>query len=64
MLRFPTLELIVTPGLPIENRFLFQLPDPLLQEVPLWFLLGQGQSFLIRGPSFKSLPLEEFAGRF
>jgi hypothetical protein len=21
-----------------------------LQELPLWFLLGQGQSFLIRGP--------------
>jgi len=31
--------------------FLFQLPNPLLQELPLWFLLGQGQSFLIRGPS-------------
>src|SRR5580704_9451194 len=35
-----------------ENRqlsqFLFQLPNPLLQELPLWFLLGQGQSFLIR----------------
>src|SRR6266481_5483233 len=39
-----------------ENRqllhfFLFQLPNPLLQELPLWFLLGQRQSFLIRGPS-------------
>ena len=37
-----------------ENRqlsqFLFQLPNPLLQELPLWFLLGQCQSFLIRGP--------------
>ena len=32
-------------------RFLFQLPNPLLQELPLWFLLGQRQSFLIRGPS-------------
>src|SRR5215510_759440 len=28
--------------------FLLQLPNPLLQELPLWFLLGQGQSFLIR----------------
>src|SRR5664279_4533746 len=37
-----------------ENRqlsqFLFQLPNPLFQELPLWFLLGQRQSFLIRGP--------------
>src|SRR5260370_14402640 len=37
-----------------ENRqlfqFLFQLPNPLLQELPLWFLLGQRQSFLIRSP--------------
>ena len=32
-------------------RFLFQLPNPLLQELPLRFLLGQRQSFLIRGPS-------------
>src|SRR5438128_1777876 len=24
---------------------LFQLPNPLLQELPLWFLLGQRQSF-------------------
>src|SRR5882724_4888676 len=31
-------------------RFLFQLPNPLLQELPLGFLLGQRQSFLIRGP--------------
>ena len=31
--------------------FLFQLPNPLLQELPLWFLLGQGQSLLIRGLS-------------
>src|SRR6266852_8088972 len=29
--------------------FLFQLPNPLLQELPLWFLLGQRQRFLIRG---------------
>jgi hypothetical protein len=38
-----------------ENRqllhFLFQLPNPLLQELPLWFLLGQRQSLLIRRPS-------------
>src|SRR5437868_4346076 len=38
-----------------ENRqlfeFLFQLPNPLLQELPLWFLLGQRQSFLIGRPS-------------
>src|SRR6266851_781100 len=44
-----------------ENRqlsqFLFQLPNPLLQELPLWFLLGQRQSFLIRGPSL-SCPAE------
>ena len=33
------------------ERPLFQLPNPLLQELPLWFLLGQRQSFLIRGPS-------------
>jgi len=38
-------------------HFLFQLPNPLLQELPLWFLLGQGQSFLIRGPSL-SCPAE------
>src|SRR6266481_1650713 len=37
--------------------FLFQLPNPLLQELPLWFLLGQGQSFLVRGPSL-SCPAE------
>ncbi len=29
------------------SAFLFQLPNPLLQEVPLWLLFGQGQSFLI-----------------
>ena len=37
-----------------ENRqplqFLFQLPNPLLQELPLRFLLGERQSFLMRGP--------------
>jgi len=31
--------------------FLFQLPNPRLQELPLGFLLGQRQSFLIRGTS-------------
>jgi hypothetical protein len=35
----------------LTSLFLFQLPNPLLQELPLWFLLGQRQSFLIRGPS-------------
>jgi hypothetical protein len=30
-------------------RFLFQLADPLLQELALGFLLGQRQSFLISG---------------
>jgi lipopolysaccharide export LptBFGC system permease protein LptF len=24
----------------LASLFLFQLPDPLLQELPLWFLLG------------------------
>ncbi len=33
------------------QSFLFQLPNPLLQELPLRFLLGQRQSFLISGPS-------------
>ena len=41
-----------------ENRqvsqILFQLPDPLLQELPLRFLLGQRQSFLISRPSLSS----------
>src|SRR6267154_1692325 len=37
--------------------FLFQLPNPLLQELPLWFQLGQRQGFLIRGPSL-SCPAE------
>ena len=34
-----------------QEIFLSQLPNPLLQELPLWFLLGQRQSFLIRGAS-------------
>src|SRR6202034_172669 len=34
-----------------DESFLFQLPNPLSQELPLWSLLGQRQSFLIRGPS-------------
>src|SRR3984893_4444874 len=37
--------------------FYFNWRNPLLQELPLWFLLGQGQSFLIRGPSL-SCPAE------
>src|ERR1700723_1376011 len=35
----------------LTSLFLFQLPNPLLQELPLWFLLGQRQSLLIRRPS-------------
>jgi len=35
----------------------FQLPNPLLEELPLWFLLGQRQSFLIGGPGL-SRPAE------
>ena len=31
-----------------HRHFLFQLPNPLLQELPLWFLLGQRQRLLIR----------------
>jgi hypothetical protein len=34
---------------------LFQLPNPLLQELALWFLLGQGQRFLIRRPSWRMI---------
>src|SRR3984885_3448274 len=41
----------------LTSLYLFQLPNPLLQELPLWFLLGQGQSFLISGPSL-SRPAE------
>ncbi len=41
----------------LTSLFLFQLPNPLLQELPLWFLLGQRQSFLISGPSL-SCPAE------
>jgi hypothetical protein len=40
-----------------DESFLFQLPNPLLQELPLRFLLGQGHSFLIRRPSL-SCPAE------
>jgi hypothetical protein len=35
----------------------YQLPNPLPQELPLWFLLGQRQGFLIRRPSL-SVPAE------
>ena len=38
-------------GMHAGKHSLFQLPNPLLQELPLWFLLGQRQSFLIRRPS-------------
>src|ERR1700733_1720605 len=41
----------------LKSLFLFQMPNPLLQELPLWFLLGQRQSSLIRGPSL-SCPAE------
>ncbi len=44
--RYPLLP----KGAPPEF-FLLQLPNPLLQELPLWFLLGQRQGFLISGPS-------------
>src|ERR1700677_1987269 len=40
--------------------FFFQLPKALLQEFTLWLLLGQRQSFLIRGPSL-SRPAEPAA---
>jgi hypothetical protein len=46
---FAALELCFAPGhLNIRIGF---WPNPLLQELPLWFLLGQRQSFLIRGLS-------------
>src|SRR5205809_7071911 len=44
-------------GICAGDHFLFQLPNPLLQEVPLRFLLGQRQRSLIRGPSL-SRPAE------
>jgi len=42
-----------TPLFPSDEPpdFLLQPLDSLPQELPLWFLLGQRQSFLIRGPS-------------
>src|SRR6267142_5678127 len=61
--RLPRLHNIVERPGPIRQSskkiflFLFQLPNPLLEELPLWFLLGQRQSFLIRGPSL-SCPAE------
>jgi hypothetical protein len=36
-----------------SQLILFQLPNPLLQELALWFLLGQRQSFLISGPGLR-----------
>jgi hypothetical protein len=52
-----------TEGTPLFSNdapphfFLFQLPNPLMQELPLWFLLGQRQRLLIRRPSL-SCPAE------
>jgi hypothetical protein len=45
------------PGMePMRHRtFLFQLPNPLVRELPLRFLLGQRQSFLIRGPGQQTI---------
>ena len=40
----------------MATPFLFQTPNPLLQELPLWFLLGQRQSFLIGGQTSAVLP--------
>src|ERR1700688_190192 len=59
--QFPFVEeLGNAPRFP-ENRhllyFLFQLPNPFLQELPLWFLLGQRQRLLIRRLSL-SCPAE------
>ena len=59
---FRTLELCFAPGISTsasvsDESFLFQPPNPLLQELPLWFLLGQRQSSRIRGPSL-SYPAE------
>src|SRR3984893_6987730 len=48
---------IALPKIDSYFIFLLPLPNPLLQELPLWFLLGQRQSFLIRGPSL-SCPAE------
>src|SRR5262249_12899478 len=39
-------------GKSTATPFLFQLPNPLLQELPLRLLLGQRQRFLIGSPSF------------
>jgi hypothetical protein len=43
-----------------HSIFLFQLPNPLLQKLTLGFLLGQRQSFFIRGPGL-SHPTEPAA---
>lgn len=42
---------------PVAVFLLSQLPNPLLQELALWFLLGQGQSLLI-GRSSLGCPAE------
>ena len=41
------------PKIDSPSNFYFQLPNPFLQELPLRFLLGQRQSFLISGPSLR-----------
>jgi hypothetical protein len=46
-------NVLLPDGMHAGYHFLFQLPNPLLQELPLWFLSGQRQSFLIRGPSLR-----------
>jgi hypothetical protein len=50
-------NVLLLDGMHAGYLFLFQLPNPLLQELPLRFLLGQRQSFLIRGPGL-SCPTE------
>src|SRR5258706_9085239 len=44
-------NVLLLDGMHVGYHFLFQLPNPLLQELPLWFLLGQRQSSLISRPS-------------
>ena len=54
---FAQVNNVLLDGMHAGYHFLFQLPDPLLQELPLWFLLGQRQGFLIGGASL-SCPAE------
>jgi hypothetical protein len=44
-------NVLLLDGTHAGYHFLFQLPNPLLQELPFRFLLRQRQSFLVRGPS-------------